>query len=128
MLCLDLVFRCLMQLQSAHSLMLFLYSKGGKVVILKVFKTSIIAVSFLPVFMLCSRCFQQPNGDSSTRAQPEFLIAIYMEEKQACFVCLCHHPRSHFTKLLTGIFSLGLVTIHIFSFHVWPFVFMLQVT
>jgi len=37
--------------------MLLLYSKCGKVVILNVFGTGIDAVSFFPVFKLCSRCF-----------------------------------------------------------------------
>jgi len=46
----------------------------------------------------------------------------------ACFVYLCYHPRSHFTKLLTRALFFDLVTVHIFSFYVWPFAFMLQVT
>ena len=37
--------------------LLLLCSRCGQVVILNVFKTGITAVSFLPVFMLCSRCF-----------------------------------------------------------------------
>jgi len=47
---------------------------------------------------------------------------------QACLIFLCHHRRSHFTKLLTRALLFGPVTVHIFSFHVWPFALMLQVT
>jgi len=46
----------------------------------------------------------------------------------ALYIYLCHHPLSHFTKLLIGLSSSGLVTVHILSFHVWPFAFKLQVT
>jgi len=52
-----------------------------------------------------SWCFEQPSGYSGTRApraSPESSITIYIgERKRACFVCLFHHPRSHFIKLLT---------------------------
>jgi len=40
--------------------MLLLYSRSGKVVVLNVFNTGINAVSFLPVFKLCSWCFNSP--------------------------------------------------------------------
>jgi len=32
------------------------------------------------------------------------------------------------TNQSPGLFTLGLVTVHIFSFYVWPFAFMWQVT
>jgi len=57
-----------MQLQNEYSVMLLLCSRCGKVVILNVFKTGINADPFLPVFKLCSWCFQQPSGDSGTQA------------------------------------------------------------
>ena len=96
------------------------------------FKTGIDTVSFLPVLKLCSWCFEQPSGDSGTRApraEPESSITLYIGERElVCFVYLRHHPRSHFIKLLIRDLFLGLVTVHIISFYVWPFAFMLQVT
>ena len=46
-------------------------------------------------------------------------------EKYDISLCICattHGPTS------LGLFSLSLVTVNIFSFHVWPLAFMLQVT
>jgi len=134
MLCVVFVFRYLMQLSNEYSLMLLLCSRCGKVLILNVFKTGFNAVSFLPVFKLCYWCFQQSSGGFSTRAprlSPSLRLGLqFILEKASllCFVYLCHHPRSYFTKLLTQAFLLGLVTVHIFLFHVWPFTIMLQVT
>jgi len=48
--------------------MSLLCSRCEKVVILNVFKTGINTVSFLPVFKLCSWCFQQPSDEYGTRA------------------------------------------------------------
>ena len=78
--------------------MLLLCSRYEKVVILNVFKTGINAMSFLPVFKVCFWRFQQPSGDSGTRApraQPDSSSTIYIGERQlTCFVYLCQHPRS----------------------------------
>jgi len=39
-----------------------------------------------------------------TVLQPETSITIYIEERElACFLYLCHHPRSQFTKLFTRV-------------------------
>ena len=66
---------------------------------------------FCLIFMLCIRCFQQPSGDSGTRAPrayPESSITIYIGEREhACFVYLYHHPQAHFTKLLTRALFFG---------------------
>jgi len=75
-------------------------------VILNVFKTGINAVSFLPVFLSC--VLGVFNSPVATPAYGEFSITFYIgERKIACFVCLCHHPRSHFTKLLTRALFFG---------------------
>ena len=59
------------------------------------------------------------GGDSDTRVQPESSITIYIAERQlAHFVYLCHHP-IHWLRLLTRALSMVLVSVHIFSFHVW---------
>ena len=88
-----------------QSVMSLLFSRCGKVVILNLFKTDINVVLFFPVFQMCSWCFQEHSGDSGTQAprtQPESSITIYISERElACYVYLCHHPRSHFNKLLT---------------------------
>ena len=40
--------------------------------------------------------------------QTESSISIYIEERElACFVYLCHHPRSQFTKLFTQAIFIG---------------------
>ena len=63
---------------------------------------------FCLFFKLRSWCFQQPSGYSGIRAPPVFSITIYIRERKlACFVCLIHHPRSHFTKLLTRLLFFG---------------------
>jgi len=104
--------------------MILLCSRWRKFVILNVLRQVSMLCHFCLFFKLCSWCFEQPSGDSGTwapRALPEFSITIYIgERKRACFVCLFHHPRSHFIKLLTrSLFfgschcsCLGLVTVH----------------
>jgi len=60
---------------------------------------------------LCSWCFYQFSGYSgikAPRASPESPITIYIGERElACFLCLFHHPRSNFTKLLTRALVFG---------------------
>jgi len=69
---------------------------------------------------------EPPRGDGTAR----ILDYNLYRRRRACFVYLCHHPRSHFTKLLTLplFWTLSVVTVHIFAFHVWPFGFMWQVS
>jgi len=60
---------------------------------------------------------------------PESSITIDIAERElVCFVHLCHHPGPSSPSCFLGLFSFGVITVHIFSFHVWPFVSMLQVT
>jgi len=74
--------------------MILLCSRYRKVVILNVHKTGINAVSFLPVFLSYVLVFLTTQW--APRASPEFSITIYIGERVLiCFVCLCHHPRSH---------------------------------
>jgi len=66
-------------------------------------------------FKLCSWYFQQPSGDSGTWATgssglAEFSVKIYIGERElTCFAHFVspHHPRSHFTKLLTRAIFFG---------------------
>ena len=64
-----------------------------------------------------------------SRAEPESLITIHniAKCKLDCSVYLWHHT-FRWLWLLTWVYELGFVTIQEFSFHVWPFAFMLQVT
>ena len=75
-----------------------------------VFKTGNNAAS-LPVFQAVFLVFltaQWLLRIRAPRASPEFSITIYIgERKFACFVCLFHHPRSHFTELLTRALIFG---------------------
>jgi len=80
--------------------MLLLCSRCGKVVILNVFRTGMNAVLFLPLLS----CVLRYTGSSGlTRV---FDYDLY-RRTWACFVYLCHHPRSHFTKLLTRALFFG---------------------
>jgi len=67
--------------------------------------------NFCLFFQLFSWCFWQPSRDSGTRAPrayPESSVTICIRERGlVCFVYLCHHPRSHFTKLLTRAVFFG---------------------
>jgi len=87
--------------------MWLLCRRCGRVVILNVFKMGINAVSFLPVVCAVFSVFQQPNGDSCTRAPgalPESLIMIHIRErKQACLLCIFVPPPS----VPLRVFSLG---------------------
>ena len=77
-------------------------SRCGKVVIWMCLRLVSILWHFCLFFKMCAWCFQQPSGNSGTRAYLEFSITIYIGERElTCFAYLCHHPRSHFTKLLT---------------------------
>ena len=66
------------------------------------------------------------SGDSSTRDQPEPWTTLYIVERElACFACLWYHPLHwlryhplHWLRLLTLALSIGIVSIHVFSFHV----------
>ena len=81
--------------------------------ILNVFKTGSLSVlcHFACFFALSYWCFQQPSGNSGTRApraEPESSITIHIGEREhACFVYLCHHPLSHSTKLLSRALFIG---------------------
>ena len=58
------------------------------------------------------------SGDSSTRDQPEPSTTLYIVERElAYFACLCYH-QLHWLRLLLWLFPLGIVSVHIFSFHV----------
>ena len=93
--------------------MFLLCSRCGKVVISNVFNLRQVSMlcHFCLLFKLCSWCLQQPSVDSGTRApraQPWSSITIYIGERElACFVYLCHHRQSHFTKLLTRALLFG---------------------
>jgi len=117
-----------MQLYNEYSVMLLLCSRCGKVVILNVFTTGTNVVIFA-CFLSCvlgvfNRSVATPGSSGLAHV---FDYTLY-RRMRACFVYLCHHPLSHFTNLLTRPLSLDLITVLIFSFHVWPFAFMLQVT
>ena len=96
MLCLVIVFRCLMQLQNEYSVMLLLRSRSGKVVILDVFKTDINIVSFLPAFKLCSWCFYQSSGDSGQWLSGLARVIDYdiYCRTWACLLCIFVPPPS----------------------------------
>jgi len=100
--------------------MLLLCSRCGNVVILNVFRQ----VSILCHFRLFLSCVLGVfNSPVATLAHgllghtPESSFTIYIRKHEfACFIYLCHHRQSHFTKLLTrDLFNVGLVTVHIFS-------------
>jgi len=79
-------------------------------VILNVFKTGIISVSFLPVvqavFMVLLTAQWLLRHTISSGLVRVFDYDLY-RRTQACFVCLCHHPLSHFTKLLDRALFFG---------------------
>jgi len=103
--------------------MLLLCSRYGKVVILNVVKSGINTVSCLPFFKAQWRL--RHSGSSNL---PESSITISIVERElACFVYLC--DTRYTLKLLTwALFIRPCRCVHMFSFHAWPFAFMLQVT
>jgi len=92
--------------------MILLCSRCGKVVILNVFKTGINVVSLSPVFeavflvFLTAQWLLRHMG--APWASPESSITACIGERElARFLCKCHYPRSHFTKLLTRALLFG---------------------
>jgi len=87
------------------------------------------AVSCLPIFKLCPWCFQQPSGDS---AHGLFVLSrvfgndLYRRTR-ACLFCIFVTPTTVPLHYFVNSGSF-LWAVHIFSFHVWPFAFKLQVT
>jgi len=69
----------------------------------EVFKTGISAESFLPassaVFLVFLTAQWRDRHTGSSGLARVFDYDLYRRTR-ACFVYLCHHPRSHFTKLL----------------------------
>jgi len=114
--------------------MLLLCSRCGKVVSLNVFKTGINAVSFLPIFSAVFLVFLTARWRlryteylDSARV---FDYDLYLR-RRACLLCIfvpSPKVRFHFSMLLIRALFFEHVTVHLFSFHVWPFTFMLQVT
>ena len=110
MFCLLFAFRYLMQLSNEYLVMILLRSRWRRVVILNVPKTGINAVSFLPVFLSCVMVFLTTQWllrhTGCSGFARVFDYDLY-RRTQACFVCLFHQPRSHFTKLLTRALFFG---------------------
>jgi len=74
-------------------------------------KTSINTVSFLPDFytvfsvLLTAQWRLQHTGSSGLAGV--FNYDLYRKTQFACFAYLCHHPLSHFTKLLNRVLFFG---------------------
>jgi len=83
--------------------MILLCARCGKVVCLRKYQCCVIFACFAVFLFFNSPVATPAHGLLGPEfAQPESSITSYIGECElVCFVYLCHHPRSHFTKLLT---------------------------
>jgi len=86
--------------------MLLPCSRCGKVAILNVFKTGINAL-FSSCVLSVFKSLMAPPAHGLLGLSTSLRLR-FISENAGCVVCLCHHPKSRFTKLLTMLFLLAL--------------------